>query len=169
MIAYVFWHAKRYGITDNEYERALVAFHKELASTQIGGFLGSCTTRISGAPWMGERKAQYEDWYLLTDSGALDSLNEKAVADSMRKVHDAVAHMATEGKGGLFRLLTETVNYDSKHALWVSKPRSETYDSFYRDILKRVKPLKTALWRRQLAMGPSPEFCVLVDHFQRTP
>jgi hypothetical protein len=122
--------------------------------------MGSYTFRVDGTPWMSQQEGVYEDWYLLKGFEVLGVLNEKAVSGSMRPVHNSAAHMSGDGKGGLFGLVKGSADYGSKYALWISKSWSEDYESFYRKVLEEAGSLAMGLWRRQLAMGPSPEFCI---------
>ena len=79
MLAYVFWHQPTGEGARDEYERALVEFHRVLTGDPPAGFLGSATYRLPGVGWAPDGDV-YEDWYLVRDSAALDPLNEAAVS-----------------------------------------------------------------------------------------
>ena len=97
-------------------------------------------------PWIG---GGYEDWYLVEDWHCVGVLNAAAVDDAHRADHDAVAHQAGAGAGGLFLLRTGDLRIaDAGAAEWSAKePRSPAGEH--------------ALWQRQMVLGPAPEFCLL--------
>ena len=45
-------------------------------------------------------------------------------------------------------------------ATWVSKPRGTSYPEFYDELRPWPERLDTALWQRQLTLGPTSEFCL---------
>src|SRR5262245_13259104 len=51
LLAYVFWHWKRAGVTAKDYENRQRAFHGALAAAPSSGFLGSFSVRLSNASW----------------------------------------------------------------------------------------------------------------------
>jgi len=63
ILAYVFWHWKQAAIVTSDYERRQRTFHSALASAPAGGFLGSFSVALSGAPWAAAGGDGYEDWY----------------------------------------------------------------------------------------------------------
>ena len=153
MIAYVFWHWPDAGTDRAAYEAAQRSFQAALNQAGGEGFQRSLSYRIHGAPWIRGGEG-YEDWYLLDGSHALDPLNELAVSPSLRPEHDAAARSAT-GAGGLYRLMRGVPRLADGAVAWMSKPRGMTYDEFY----GRFGP-EAVIWRRQMVLGPAPEFLV---------
>jgi hypothetical protein len=152
MLAYVFWHwPAAPGSVLATYERAQAEFHRRLADAPPPGFLRSWSFRVTGAPWLKVENA-YEDWYLLESSAALDPLNEAAVAPPARAAHDRAAAGAA-GMGGLYRLHTGEPNPAGGTACWFHKPAGLSYPELYAAITPG-----TTLWRRQMVLGPGPEF-----------
>jgi hypothetical protein len=151
MLAYIFWHWTR--SPASEYEAALVGFHRELEGLQVPGLQATASYRIQGATWAGEGLA-YEDWYLVGGSADLDVLNEAAVSRPIRPAHDRPAHLAEGGAGGLYRLQSGEPDLDAAEVAWIAKPPGLAYEDFY----SGLPPLR-ALFRRQMVLGPTPEFC----------
>jgi hypothetical protein len=159
LLAYVFWHQPRPGGTAAVYETLLRAFHGTLATTPPEGFHGSAAFRLPGASWAPPGPV-YEDWYLLSDSAALDPLNAAAVSGAHRRPHDTVAAQARWGTAGLYRLRDGAPAFDGiERAIWLSKSPGETYDRFYASIREAAGATGWALWGRQMTLGPAPEFC----------
>ncbi|MGH3147187.1 MAG: hypothetical protein ACRDTR_15430 [Rubrobacter sp.] len=163
MLAYVFWHWPSQEIEVGHYERSLMSFHETLARAEQEGFRGSVTFRIEGAPWVGPDARGYEDWYLLDGSFALDPLNEIAVSGDRKSPHDRVAGAsAVGGAGGPYGFGSgEPAAVGSDLATWLTKQRGTSYEEFYARIEPWTNGPETSLWRRQLVLGPTPEFCVL--------
>ena len=83
MLAYVFWHWPTARSGDKEaYEAAQKGFHSRLADLRPEGFVSSWSYELSSAPWL-SNTPQYEDWYLLEGSAALDTLNAAAVSPTI--------------------------------------------------------------------------------------
>ncbi|WP_338598752.1 hypothetical protein V6M85_08490 [Sulfolobus tengchongensis] len=157
MLAYVFWHQRAKEFVKEEYEKSLINFHKyfnEMA--KIEGYLGSLVIKVSYVPWT--EGDVYEDWYLMESSKTLDLLNNAVLELSdVKSLHDEVAKMARNGKGGLYKLIKgDPLSPSYKYAYWISKPIGMKYDDFY----KEIEPFSQNLWRKQLAMGPLSEFCI---------
>lgn len=152
MLAYVFWHWQvDGGANRSAYEQVQAAFHQRLAGAPPAGFLRSWSFRVGGAPWLKVADA-YEDWYLLADSAALDALNDAAVAPPAKGAHDAAATGAA-GMGGLYRLHSGEPDPRSGPAHWFHKPAGASYAEIYAGAGSA-----RALWRRQMVLGPAPEF-----------
>ena len=162
MLAYVFWHWPATGIAPAEYERMQRAFHQALAEAGVAGFRGSTSFRLDGqAPWLGGSPA-YADWYLVDGSAVLDPLNEAAVSGTRRGSHDVLARAMGAGAGSLLQLCDAAADVaGARWATWLSKPMGMPYDPFY----QRLGPVRgrdgVSLWRRQMVLGPTPEFCLL--------
>ena len=148
-LAYVFWHQPRRGVEAAGYERGLLDFHARLADTPIQGTLGCRTVRVPATPWL--NGPGYEDWYYVEDFTALGELNAGAIDEPHAAVHDAIATQAGFGAGGLYRLVSGQMDRAGAHHVWFPKP----------DVLPDREG--TALWQRQLVLGPAPEFCLVSD------
>ena len=170
MLAYVFWHWAQSEHAGATYERDLRAFHAALQQAAPAGFVSSGVFRLQGqAPWLGGEPA-YADWYLVDGSAALDPLNVAAVSSMCEAPHTRVAHAMAGGAGSLFALRGEHAKLSAaRHAYLLTKPRAMPYQDFY----SAAEALPGSLWRRQMVLGPTPEFCLLthapaavVDTFQ---
>jgi hypothetical protein len=150
MIAYVFWHAPQSGVDPVTYEDTLIAFHRALSHARPPGLSVAWTERVE-TPWHG---AAYADWYVLDGFGALEALNRAAVEGATAPAHRAIAELSGAGAGSLFGLLAGPA-LPADTVTWVSKPRDISYELF----LDRM-PAATSIWRRQLVLGPTPEFAV---------
>jgi len=150
VLAYLFWHRSRAGEPSEHYERRLIEFHDALK----GVLVESATFRLQRLPFA--ETSGYEDWYLVDDWAALGELNSAAVDAALSAPHDAVARVAAEGWGGIYRLVRGTPEALSG-AHWTSKPEGERYASFL-----RRQPAHT-IWQRQLVLGPAPEFCLSAE------
>jgi hypothetical protein len=147
VLAYLFWHRPG-GAEELEcYERRLVEFHRALR----GAVAESAAFRLERLPFGGG--GGYEDWYLIDDWPDLGELNRAAVTGVRRAPHDAVARLAAEGWGAVYRLV-RGVSAVPDGARWTGKGRGESYESF----LDRERA--DAVWQRQLVLGPAPEFCL---------
>lgn len=142
-LAYLFWHRPRAGVDQSVYEARLAVFHAALGAD-------SRAERVRGAPWM--EGDGYVDWYFVIDWAAIGALNEMAVTGPAGEPHSAVAELAGWGAGGVMELVT------GGHAFrpvwrWLAKRDGEAYPDFYTRM-----PAGSTLWRRQLVLGPPPEF-----------
>ena len=153
MLGYVFWHRPAPGTDPALYELALAGFHSALAAAPPPGFHRSWVFRLASIPWLGSATG-YEDWYLVDDFAALGALNEAAVAASRKAPHDAVARLAAEGVGGVYRLVSGEPQPEAVAvAAWLSKPAGKADADF-------VAELGRTVWQRQMTLGPTPEFCL---------
>jgi hypothetical protein len=175
VLAYLFWHRPQDGAATATYERAHVAFHRSLAHARPAGFLGSVALRVADLPWLGPAAAPpdpsaeegllaYEDWYFLEDYAALGVLNEAAIGRGHRTAHDDIARRSGPGAGGLYGLIEgqrATPPAVTSLAVWVAGPaRARRYE--IGELLgDGIDPDHASLWRRQLVLGPAPEFCLL--------
>jgi hypothetical protein len=151
LLAYVFFHHARPGHDAAAYEEGLRRFHASLAQARPVGFISSATYRSGGG---------YSDWYLVENSAALDPLNDAAVGGSVRPVHDAVAHVATDFAGKLYALIAgqpDGLAFETRF----SKPAGMTYRELYDQLQAWTRIGGVSLWRRMMVLGPPPEFCLL--------
>jgi hypothetical protein len=156
MRAYVFWHYPQPRYTKEEYEAAQTAFHQTLASHPIPGLLRSYCFEVNAIPWL-EQRAGYEDWYLVNDTAALESLNTGAVSDLLAGPHNRAAALAAGGIAGLYKPLGSPDTIAGGTVLWFRKPPGMRYDTLF----ERLEPVRDKLWQRMLTLGPTPEFCLL--------
>ena len=163
MLAYIFWHWPRPDIPQQEYEVRLEAFHRGMAEQPPAGFRRSLAWRVEGAAWLPDRRG-YEDWYLLDDSGALDSISAGALAGGNRPRHDTIASLAAGGTAGLYkpaRVPDATANGET--AVWFGKPAGMTYGTLYSSLDAMEGIAAEGVWLRMLVLGPTPELCLLGD------
>ncbi|HEV2997641.1 MAG TPA: hypothetical protein VGX16_00925 [Solirubrobacteraceae bacterium] len=113
-------------------------------------------------PLGAEDGAGYEDWYLLDDYAALGVLNVAAVAHGHRTAHDEVARRFGAGAGGLYGLLEGHASLDEAQlAIWVARPPGAERGELGELLGDGMDPARSSLWRRQLVLGPAPEYCLL--------
>jgi len=174
VLAYLFWHRPLDPAAVDAYERAVFAFHRSLARSRPVGMCGSWSFRVPDVPWRaapgageGEPAAAspaYEDWYLVEDFTALGVLNEAAVGHGHRTPHDEAARRSGAGAGGLYALV------EGEHpgplsaarlAVWVARPPGSERRPLGELLGDGIDPRSASLWRRQLVLGPAPEFCLL--------
>ena len=158
MLAYVFWHWPAASQDAAAYEAAERDFHAALARSTPSGFVGSAVYRVGGeAPWLGGSPA-YADWYLVQDSAALDPLNLAAVSGVCETPHRRLTRAMGAGAGTLLQLRNGTPDLSSaRYVTWLAKPREMAYDTFY----ATHELIPGSLWRRQMVLGPTPEFAIV--------
>jgi hypothetical protein len=178
VLAYLFWHRPRDTATLEDYEQAQVAFHRSLAHTPPVGLLASACYRVRQLAWLPRPPvgaaaasapadtagAAYEDWYLVEDWAALGVLNEAAVGRGHRTTHDALARRFGAGAGGLYELLEgdrEDPLDEATVATWVGRPPGSPQRMLAELLGDGMDPKRASLWRRQLVLGPAPEYCLL--------
>lgn len=164
MLAYVFWHRPHASAPPEQYEAACARFHRSLAARPPGGFGASACLRAEELPWLGDGGPGYEDWYLVEDYAALGVLNEAAVARGHQTPHDAAARLMAEGTGAVYRLIDGFPRFDLVGvAVWIT-PAPGKFEVVFEDLLvDGVEAGEASLWRRQLALGPAAELCVLAS------
>jgi hypothetical protein len=168
VLAYVFWHRPRPGTPSDDYEHALLGFHRSLARTPPVGLRCSAAFRATEIPWLPGPERGYEDWYVVDDFAALGVLNEAAVGRGHRSAHDRAAHYTGDAAGGLYRLLEgdTAIAWDEGErcdAIWVapaagSGERERGLGELLGD---GMNPASASLWRRLLVLGPAPEYCLI--------
>ena len=173
MLAYLFWHRPAPRADPSAYELALRRFHESMRDAPAAGLVASACHRLDRIPWLaglgsadGSDQPGYEDWYLLRDSAALDTLNAAAVDARHRSFHDAAAALAGDGTAGLYSHVSsaggrtpERPEDDGSESVWLSKPTGVPYSEFMPSLIGSV-PRGACVWQRQLVLGPAPEFCI---------
>lgn len=161
MLAYVFWHWQKVDVNVASYRNLLEVFHQTLSANKPEGFLSSTVFSLPHAPWHGVGSTAHEDWYLLDNSAALDTLNLAAVSGACEKPHNLVARDAADGTAGLYRLLSGHDDLGAaRWAVWFSKPAGVSYSKLESILKPIVSPPGTGLWQRQMTLGPTTEFAV---------
>ena len=182
MLAYVFWHRPAAHAPQVRYEQALSAFHRSLARRRPAGMTGSTCFRVAGLPWPERREPAgggmrvapsfpvaprlhapvgYEDWYFLDDFAAIGVLNEAAVGPGHKTSHNEAARLTGAGTASIFMLLEGTVAAMRAPgvSVWVAREPGSARPEVA-GLLADGAPGRAALWRRQLVLGPAPEFCL---------
>lgn len=163
-LAYVFWHPPADGEPIADYEAALSRFHGALTDAPVAGLLATRAARVPELPWLPQ--GGYEDWYIVRDFGDLETLNNAAVDTARQLAHKDVSSRSGRGAGALYGLTVGTAGGVPAWATWLSKPRSVSYREFYETLRSHIESAEPSLqsgvgvWRRQLVLGPAPEFCV---------
>lgn len=180
MLAYVFWHRPRPDVELDAYEGAQLAFHRSLSHSRPAGMRCSAVFKIDETPWplaadeatrADGAIARYEDWYLLEDFTALGVLGEAAVGHGHRSAHDDAARRFGGGAGGVYALvegarapggeLGAPIG-EANVAIWVARPLGDEPRELGELLGDGMDPRHASLWRRQLVLGPAPEYCLLV-------
>jgi hypothetical protein len=143
VLAYVFWHRPAAAADVTAYEEAQHAFHAAID-------VPSSSFRIERLPF-GEGGG-YEDWYLVADWAALGELNAHAVDPGRRNQHDRAASHAAAGWGAIYELARGAAEIPVG-VEWIEKPRGTSSGEFVASLTHE------SVWRRQLVLGPAPEFC----------
>lgn len=161
MLAYFFTHWPLESVAPADYEAALQAFQQSLAMNPPQGFQQSWVLAVQGLSWANRGQAAYEDWYLVDDFAALGIINEAAVNAPHAETHNVAAHMASNGKGGVYALAQGACDPAQIHfAAWFSKPAGTTYADCLQQLAAITNQPGAALWLRQMTLGPGLEFCL---------
>lgn len=159
MLAYLFWHRPYANVAASTYEAAQRAFHEALRARQCPGFRGSALYRVTSLPWL--EPAGYEDWYVVEASWALDPLNSAAVTGPMAEPHTEAARHMEVGFGGLYQLLQGELRSSMESGVaWLTRPRGIQFRPALDQMGGSVDE-PVSWWRRQMALGPAPEFAAV--------
>jgi hypothetical protein len=161
MLSYVFWHWHRPQIEANTYQEYLINFHRTLCANKSTGFHYSSVLLLEQASWLGRVGETYEDWHVVEKSAALDALNERAVTGACRAPHDQVARETQGSAAGLYQLVFGDAHLPFVHVAYrFDKPAGMSYVALDGLLQSLVEDAKGNLWRRQMNLGPGPEFCL---------
>ncbi len=161
-VAYVFWHVPGPGVDEEVYVAGLEQFHLALVDANIPGFHGSTTWGLPEPSWL-PRPWVYEDWYVLEGFAVIEDLNVAAVSGSREACHDELATAVDESTGGLYGLRWgELIVSSACSSHWFARPAGRGSGAFIQSIVAPLDPVNSCLWQRQLALGPAPEFCLLL-------
>ena len=159
MLVYVFWHQPRAGVALDEYAGALLAF--ESVFKLQGDVEDIQSFRMESVPWFGGGSKVYSDFYTMTDSSKLDPVTIHAVTGACEKPHHAIAAMTGSGTGSLYDITHPGCRIDeARYSIWLSKPNGMSYADF-RTKMSALEVEGVCLLQRRMALGPSPEFCVM--------
>jgi hypothetical protein len=160
MLAYVFWHVARPGVSPPAYEERLAAFHAALRREPPPGLGPTTTVGLAAVPWLGDAPG-YEDWYLVDDFTALGALNAAAVSGTRREPHDAAAGWAADGVAGVMAHVAGPLLPDPgpTWSAWLAKPAGVGYGDFHAALAGLGGG--AGAWQRQMVLGPATEYCVL--------
>ena len=163
-LAYVFWHWPRPEIEVQSYEAKLVSFLRGLDSDNVPGLVDALSFRVGPLPWGPPNASFYEDWYVVKDFTSLGALNDGAISGAAGMAHGSIVKDFMKGTGSIFRLVSGALPLRESHLVtWAEKPIGPSYQSYYDELAKVTMGSRTDLWRRQLALGPSQQFCIHSD------
>lgn len=171
MLGYVFWHRPSDSEALEAYEQAELHFQRSMTRSPPVGMRGCASFRLDSAPWLGAGGPAYEDWYLIEDYAALGVLGEAAVGRGHRTAHDAVARRYGEGAAGVYALAEGDAQASLAGAIaqaaWVAVAPGARGPLLAEMLGDGMDPRSSALWRRELVLGPAPEYCVLATEAPR--
>jgi hypothetical protein len=144
VLAYIFWHRPHSAVERAAYEAAIRDFHRTL-DVLCASF------RLNELPF--DEVDGYEDWYLVDDWDAVGRLRDVAVDAARRRAHDRAARQSAKGWGAIYRLVRGEA-LPPPLARWLEKPAAQSYEEFMETLGS------SAVWQRQLVLGPAAEFCI---------
>jgi hypothetical protein len=161
MLAYVLWHHPRgEDSTRIIYEASLLALHEGLHEAKIDGFVDSTTSTVLGLPWLPGADNR-EDWYVVRDWYGIGALSEALHSGRQKVARDLVTHSSSVDGAAIYRLHSGECRIDAPSAVWFPKPDGMAYWVMEELMEPLFGTHGWGLWQRQLALGPSPEFCFL--------
>jgi hypothetical protein len=161
MLAYVFWHRPNPQVGHVAYEDAIRRFQAALLQHPSPGLVAAASWRIEAAPWLGDQPG-YEDWCLLEGSSAMDPLNAHAVVGERQPSHDVLAAQMAVGAGGLYaHVWGDPCPAQDSTVTWLTRPRGIDWRAALEPV--RAAAPRATVWRRQMVLGPAPEFAVEIE------
>jgi hypothetical protein len=89
-------------------------------------------------------------------------LNEAAVGRGHATAHDVAARAMGEGTGSVYRLLDGAPLLEAVAlATWITPTGGRGVPLLEDFLVDGMERDEATLWRRQLALGPAPELCLL--------
>jgi hypothetical protein len=161
MLAYAFWHWPRPQVENRLYQENLINFHRTLARQKPTGFHFSRCLLVAHASWLGRGEMTYEDWSIVENSAALDTLNDGAVTGICQEPHRAVAQWTAGSGAGLYRFHSGVAALPAVQRVYrFDKPADLTYAELFANLHPLLLDGRGGLWVRQMNLGPGPEFCL---------
>src|SRR6266487_1898845 len=166
-LVYVFCHWPAPGVGLAARARRRQAFHDALAGA-VPGLLASASFQVEPTPWTAGREP-IEDWYAVADWTALGVVNHEAVRGPRAEPHRLAAATVSGATAGLFQVAAGTLDaFELPWTHWFAKPAGVAYDELYAG-LEPVLAARSLLLRRQMNLGPTTEFCLVVADPVRLP
>ena len=161
MLAIVFWNTPRHGAGAACYRDALREFHAALARSRPKGFRFSATFAAPAVPWFEPDTEIYEDWYVLSNFAAVDSLDEAVLHAHGREPHRYLMRHTGSATGAVFGLTNggaRLQNLTTAH--WFFKPRDVSAEDLAAMVTAQIPAGRFSYWTRALALGPAGD-CLL--------
>jgi len=161
LLAVVFWNSRRAKDDVGGYESSLTEFHQALNANKPEGFRFSATYRVAETPWFTPKNEIFEDWYVLKNFAALDSLDYAVMHTGSKDAHRHLMKSTAAASGAIFALTKGAARFDGlPEANWMLKPRNMTVDSLIASTRAQLPDGKCSLWTRALGLGPT-QHCLL--------
>ena len=92
----------------------------------------------------------------------MDPLNAAATSGAVQSPHDSVAALMDQGHGGLYTMIWgEPILPGDSTITWLTRPRGIQWRAALEPIRSRIP--KAQFWRRQMVLGPAPEFAIATE------
>lgn len=162
MRAFIMWHRPRTDVDADGYRQGLFRFFAALGAARPSGLISICSHWVEAPAPAPDQGAAFEDWYLLEDSAALDTINDAAIDRGCESSHDAAAAASRDEYTGLLRLRSGELRIEDAGAMyWLDKPADQAHLDFLAALEKSLAAHDYAIWTRQMGLSPTAEFCVL--------
>ena len=93
-------------------------------------------------------------------------MNVAAISGMCEAPHMQVAEAIATRTGSLLGLHAESAPPQLpsvRHMTWLTKPKDMPYVTFYATVAALPHAEQSTLWRRQMVLGPTPEFGLLTS------